>query len=78
MALREWGEPQRSVMLPFGRQLAGIALCSPGCSLRYLQDRDEWYLRRPSLMLSDWALGGRVFLYFSARGNRVRKGGCRR
>lgn len=47
----EWGGAQRSVMLPGGHQLAGIVPCPPGCSLRYLQERDEWCLRRPLLMI---------------------------
>ena len=55
--VREWGESQRSVMLPVGHQLAGIVLCSPGCSLQYVQESDDWCLRRPLLMLPDWSLG---------------------
>lgn len=56
----EWGGAQRSVMLPGGHQLAGIVHCPRGYSFRYLQEHDDWCLRRPLLTISDWSLGGRV------------------
>ena len=56
----ERGGSQHSARLPFDHQLAGIVArrrrrcCS---AQQYVQERDDWCLRMPCLMLSDWLVG---------------------